>query len=186
MEVSKLTSTEWWSGYAPPKKTPEELSECGVLTHAVVVLTPPLGEVVSGFNGAQRRTVDHQGTDYEAQIAQAKHDLAHVNATLRLFTDVEKQRARYVVSHGFFKKGEIADLCTQQLSEVRERRARTTLGDAAHAEHGRRTPADARGLEVSRGCFLEDQLVQRQVRHRLAKPRILNLQLPSGASPGRA
>ena len=59
-------------------------------------------------------------TAYEAQIAQAKHDLAHVNATLRLFTDVEKQRARYVVSHGFFKKGEIADLCAQQLSEVRD------------------------------------------------------------------
>ena len=37
---------------------------------------------------------------YEAQIAQAKHDLAHVNATLRLFTEPEKQRARYLVSHG--------------------------------------------------------------------------------------
>ena len=48
-------------------------------------------------------------TAYEAQIEQAKQDLAHVNATLRLFTDVEKQRARYVVSHGFFRKGEIAD-----------------------------------------------------------------------------
>ena len=32
---------------------------------------------------------------YEAQIAQAKHDLAHINATIRLFTDPEKQRARY-------------------------------------------------------------------------------------------
>jgi hypothetical protein len=142
--------------------------------------------IIKALQDNKRAEMRGRIADYEAQIAQAKHDLAHVNATLRLFTDVEKQRARYVVSHGFFKKGEIADLCTQQLSEVRERRARTTLGDAAHAEHGRRTPADARGLEVSRGCFLEDQLVQRQVRHRLAKPRILNLQLPSGASPGRA
>lgn len=43
---------------------------------------------------------------YEAQIAQARHDLAHINATIRLFTDPEEQRARYMVSHGFFKKGE--------------------------------------------------------------------------------
>jgi hypothetical protein len=59
-------------------------------------------------------------TAYEAQIEQAKHDLAHVNATLRLFTDVEKQRARYVVSHGFFRKGEIADLCALQLQDGAE------------------------------------------------------------------
>ena len=59
-------------------------------------------------------------TAYEAQIEQAKHDLAHVNATLRLFTDVEKQRARYVVSHGFFRKGEIADLCALQLRDGSE------------------------------------------------------------------
>ena len=31
-----------------------------------------------------------------------------------MFTDVEGQRTRYVVSHGFFKKGEIADLCVLQ------------------------------------------------------------------------
>lgn len=52
---------------------------------------------------------------YEAQVAQAKHDLAHVNATIRLFTDPEKQRARYMVSHGFFKKGEISDICARHL-----------------------------------------------------------------------
>ena len=66
----------------------------------------------------KRAEIHGRITAYEAQIAQAKHDLAHVNATLRLFTDVEKQRARYVVSHGFFKKAEIVDLCAQQLSEV--------------------------------------------------------------------
>lgn len=43
---------------------------------------------------------------YEAQIAHAKHDLAHVNATIELFAAPERQRARYIVSHGFFKKGE--------------------------------------------------------------------------------
>lgn len=52
---------------------------------------------------------------YNAQIAEAKHDLAHINATIRLFTDTEHQRARYIVSHGFFKKGEIADICVRHL-----------------------------------------------------------------------
>lgn len=52
---------------------------------------------------------------YESQIAQAKHDLAHVNATMELFVAPERQRARYMVSHGFFKKGEIADICVRHL-----------------------------------------------------------------------
>ena len=52
---------------------------------------------------------------YQAQIAQAKHDLAHINASIRLFTDPDHQRARYMVSHGFFKKGEIADICLRHL-----------------------------------------------------------------------
>ena len=68
----------------------------------------------------KRAEIHGRITAYEAQIAQAKHDLAHVNATLRLFTDVEKQRARYVVSHGFFRKGEVADLCARQLLEEGE------------------------------------------------------------------
>ena len=52
---------------------------------------------------------------YQAQIAEAKHDLAHINASIRLFTDEEGQRVRYLVSHGFFKKGEIADIAVRHL-----------------------------------------------------------------------
>lgn len=52
---------------------------------------------------------------YQAQIAEAKHDLTHLNAAIRLFTDVDSQRARYLVSHGFFRKGEIADICVSHL-----------------------------------------------------------------------
>ena len=52
---------------------------------------------------------------YQAQIAQAKHDLAHLNASIRLFADPDSERARYMVSHGFFKKGEIADICVRHL-----------------------------------------------------------------------
>ena len=52
---------------------------------------------------------------YQAQIAEAKHDLAHINASIRLFTHEEGQRVRYLVSHGFFKKGEIADIAARHL-----------------------------------------------------------------------
>ena len=52
---------------------------------------------------------------YLAKIAQAKHDLAHINASIRLFEGGEQERAQYIVSHGFFKKGEIADICVRHL-----------------------------------------------------------------------
>jgi len=54
---------------------------------------------------------------YQAQIAQARHDLTHINASIRLFEGGETNRARYIVSHGFFKKGEIADICVRHLKE---------------------------------------------------------------------
>lgn len=63
----------------------------------------------------KRAEVQGRIAAYQAQIAQAQHDLAHVNATIRLFTDPEHQRARYMVSHGFFRKGEIADICMRHL-----------------------------------------------------------------------
>ncbi len=63
---------------------------------------------------------------YEAQIAQARHDLAHVNATIQLFTEPEKQRARYMVSHGFFKKGEISDICARHLGADGEMTTRSS------------------------------------------------------------
>jgi hypothetical protein len=53
---------------------------------------------------------------YQARIAQARHDLAHINASIRLFESGEHNRAGYIVSHGFFKKGEIADICSRHLS----------------------------------------------------------------------
>jgi len=52
---------------------------------------------------------------YEAQIALAKHDLAHVNATIELFSAPARRRACYIVSHGVFTKGEIADICVRHL-----------------------------------------------------------------------
>ncbi len=52
---------------------------------------------------------------HEAQIARARHDLAHLTAALRLFTEPDEQRARSLVGHGFFKKGEIAGTCARHL-----------------------------------------------------------------------
>jgi hypothetical protein len=52
---------------------------------------------------------------YLVKIAQAKHDLAHINASICLFEGGEQERAQYIVSHGFFKKGEIADICVRLL-----------------------------------------------------------------------
>ena len=68
----------------------------------------------------KRAEIHGQIAAYQAQIAQAKHDLAHLSATIRMFTDVECQRTRYIVSHGFFKKGEIADLCVLHLLQDSE------------------------------------------------------------------
>ena len=55
---------------------------------------------------------------YQAKIAQARHDLAHINAVIRLVEGGEQERAQYIVSHGFFKKGEIADICLRHLKLV--------------------------------------------------------------------
>jgi len=76
---------------------------------------------------------------YETQIAHAKHDLAHVNATIELFAAPERRRARYIVSHGFFKKGEIADICVQHLG---------VDGELTTRELAERVMIE-RGLEVS-------------------------------------
>lgn len=52
---------------------------------------------------------------HEAAIAQAKHDLAHVSATIRLLESPEGGERAYIVSQGFFAKGEIAGVCQRYL-----------------------------------------------------------------------
>ncbi|MBO0734029.1 MAG: hypothetical protein J2P49_06875 [Methylocapsa sp.] len=52
---------------------------------------------------------------YEALIAQARHDFTHINASIRLFERGERNRALYIVSHGFFQKGVITGICVRQL-----------------------------------------------------------------------
>lgn len=38
---------------------------------------------------------------YQAKIAQARHDLAHINASIRLIEGGERDCVQYIVSHGF-------------------------------------------------------------------------------------
>lgn len=71
---------------------------------------------------------------YQAQIAQARHDLAHINASIRLFESGERNRAGYIVSHGFFKKGEIADICARHLRADGELNTRE-LAERVMCEH---------------------------------------------------
>jgi hypothetical protein len=42
--------------------------------------------------------------------------LAHISASIRLFESGEHRRIRHIVSHGFLKKGEIADTCVRHLT----------------------------------------------------------------------
>lgn len=89
----------------------------------------------------KRAEINGRIAAYQAQIAQAKHDLAHINASIRLFTDPEHQRARYMVSHGFFKKGEIADICVRHLGvdgelTTRELAERVMVGRKLDASDG--------------------------------------------------
>ena len=71
---------------------------------------------------------------YQAQIAQARHDLAHVNATIRLFESGERERGQYIISHGFFKKGEIAEICVRHLQVDGELNTRQ-LAERVMCEH---------------------------------------------------
>ncbi len=43
-----------------------------------------------------------------------------MNATIELFAAPERQRARYIVSHGFFRKGEFAETRVQHLGNGAE------------------------------------------------------------------
>jgi hypothetical protein len=75
------------------------------MTAPLIIHTPP--EKRAGILGQIKAC--------EAQIASVKRDLAHVSATIGLFAVPQRQRARYILSHGFVRKGEIADICVRHL-----------------------------------------------------------------------
>ena len=55
--------------------------------------------------------------NYEAQIVQAKHDLAHINATMKIMEGSQANRRAYIAGRGFFDKGEIAEIASQILQD---------------------------------------------------------------------
>lgn len=55
---------------------------------------------------------------HEACTAQAKHDLAHVNATMKNLEAKESSRDTYIVAQGFFAKVEIAEICQPTLQKA--------------------------------------------------------------------
>jgi hypothetical protein len=56
---------------------------------------------------------------YERQIGQARADLAHVEAAIRIFdaSGSRKDMARYVDTHRLFKRRELVDLCKVALAK---------------------------------------------------------------------
>jgi hypothetical protein len=65
--------------------------------------------------------------DSEKRLAQARHDLAHVNATIRLFEvgDQALQFPAYVRLSTVFKRGELMRLCQEALQAAPEGTATT-------------------------------------------------------------
>ncbi len=59
----------------------------------------------------------------EKRVEQAKHDLAHVNATIRLFEvgDDPPQFPVHVNFKGLYRKGELTRLCLEALESLPER-----------------------------------------------------------------
>lgn len=54
---------------------------------------------------------------HEAAITQAKHDLSHVSATMKILEGTDANARAYIVSQGFFAKGEIAGICQRHLAD---------------------------------------------------------------------
>jgi len=72
--------------------------------------------VISGLKRKQREILGAIRA-YEAQIAQAKHDLAHVNAAMKIMEGTEANKRTYIAGRGFFDKGEIAGIAVRHLAE---------------------------------------------------------------------
>lgn len=73
--------------------------------HAISELTRKQREIV----GAIR--------NYEAQIVQAKHDLAHVNAAMKIMEGSDANVRTYIAGRGYFDRGGIAEIALRHLAD---------------------------------------------------------------------
>jgi len=66
---------------------------------------------------SKRDEILHSIRLYERQIEQARADLAHVTAAIRIFeaTGDRKEMGRYVDTHRLFKRGEAIVLCKEAM-----------------------------------------------------------------------
>jgi hypothetical protein len=66
----------------------------------------------------KRDEIERAIANYEKQVAKAKRDLAHVNATIRMFEAPEgrTQFPVYVDTLRLFKRGEIVSICKRALA----------------------------------------------------------------------
>ena len=74
----------------------------------------PNSYVLSGLQRKQREILGAIRA-YEAQIAQAKHDLAHINAAMKIMEGSPENRRVYIAGRGFFDKGEITEIAQRHL-----------------------------------------------------------------------
>ena len=67
---------------------------------------------------AKREEIIHSIRLYEKQIAQARADLMHITAAIRIFeaSGDPKEMSRYVDTYRMFKRGEPIDLCKEVLA----------------------------------------------------------------------
>jgi hypothetical protein len=89
---------------------------------------------------------------YEQQLAQARADLAHVTAAIRIFeaSGDPKGMARYVDTHRLFKRGEPIALCKQALAS------------------GPKTTRDlAKHVMASKGLDVADKVLVKGITHQM-------------------
>jgi hypothetical protein len=100
----------------------------------------------------RRKQADIQGyiRDLEKRLEQARHDLAHVNATLRLFEvdGAHLQFPAYVSFKGLYRRGELTRLCREALERLPER-AGTSRDIAAYIIAQKGWDASDKPLAVS-------------------------------------
>lgn len=66
---------------------------------------------------AKRNAIENTIATYEKRLAEARRDLAHISATIQLFSAAEAGDVKpYMDVHRLFKRGEIVTLCKAALA----------------------------------------------------------------------
>ena len=116
---------------------------------------------------AKRDEIVHSIRLYERQLEQARADLAHVTAAIRLFeaSGNAKDMPRYVDTHRLFKRGESWALCQQALANG----PKTTRELAAHCMKAKGLDTGDRVLSRSIAQTMVHMLRMRAQRGALVK-----------------